>query len=89
MTLVVFLVYTFFENHFLNPIVMSRTIKVNPLLVFIAVLIGANIGSWVGGLFGGFVCVLLAIPVRGRSRSLSGDLARNCAYRYGSTGSAY
>ncbi len=64
-TLVVFLVYTFFENHFLNPIVMSRTVKVNPLLVFIAVLIGADIGSWVGGLFGGFVCVLLAIPVAG------------------------
>ena len=64
-TLVVFLVYTFFENHFLNPIVMSRTVKVNSLLVFIAVLIGADIGSWVGGLFGGFVCVLLAIPVAG------------------------
>jgi predicted PurR-regulated permease PerM len=64
-TLVVFLLYTFFENHILNPIVMSRTVKVNPLLVFIAVLIGADIGSWVGGLFGGFVCVLLAIPVAG------------------------
>jgi predicted PurR-regulated permease PerM len=64
-TLVVFLLYTFFENHFLNPIVMSRTVKVNPLLVFIAVLIGADIGSWIGGLFGGFVCVLLAIPVAG------------------------
>jgi predicted PurR-regulated permease PerM len=64
-TAVVFLLYTFFENHFLNPIVMSRTVKVNPLLVFVAVLIGADIGSWVGGLFGGFVCVLLAIPVAG------------------------
>ena len=62
-TAVVFLLYTFFENHFLNPVVMSRTVKVNPLLVFIAVLIGADVGSWVGGLFGGFVCVLLAIPV--------------------------
>ena len=64
-TLVVFLIYTQVENHILNPIVMSRTVKVNPLLVFIAVLIGADIGSWVGGLFGGFVCVLLAIPVAG------------------------
>ncbi len=62
-TAVVFLLYTFVENHFLNPVVMSRTVKVNPLLVFVAVLIGADIGSWVGGLFGGFVCVLLAIPV--------------------------
>ncbi|MGO9856465.1 MAG: AI-2E family transporter [Acidimicrobiales bacterium] len=62
-TAVVFLLYTFVENHFLNPVVMSRTVKVNPLLVFVAVLIGADVGSWVGGLFGGFVCVLLAIPV--------------------------
>ncbi len=62
-TAVVFLLYTFFENHILNPVVMSRTVKVNPLLVFVAVLIGADVGSWVGGLFGGFVCVLLAIPV--------------------------
>ena len=45
-TLVVFLLYAFFENHILNPIVMSRTVKVNPLLVFIAVLIGSDIGSW-------------------------------------------
>lgn len=62
-TAVVFLLYTFFENHILNPVVMSRTVKVNPLLVFVAVLIGADIGNWVGGIFGGFVCILLAIPI--------------------------
>ena len=61
-TLVVFLAYTFLENHVLNPVVMSRTVKINPLLVFIAVLVGADIGNWVGGLFGGFVAVLLAVP---------------------------
>ena len=61
-TAIVFLLYTFFENHFLNPVVMSRTTRVNPLLVMVAVLVGADIGSWVGGLFGGFVAVLLAIP---------------------------
>jgi len=62
-TLVVFLVYTQFENHVLNPIVMSRTVKINPLLVFAAVLIGADLGSWVAGLAGGFVAVLLAVPM--------------------------
>ena len=62
-TLVVFLAYTFLENHFLNPVVMARTVKINPLLVFIAVLLGADIGNWVGGLFGGFVAVLLAVPI--------------------------
>ena len=62
-TAVVFLVYTQVENHVLNPIVMSRTVKINPLLVFVSVLVGAEIGSWVAGLFGGFVAVLLAVPI--------------------------
>jgi len=34
---------------------MSRTVKINPLLVFVAVLIGADLGAWVAGLAGGFV----------------------------------
>jgi predicted PurR-regulated permease PerM len=62
-TAVVFLAYTFVENHLLNPVVMSRTVRINPLVVFLAVLVGADVGSWVGGLFGGFVAVLLAVPV--------------------------
>lgn len=63
--LVVFLIYTQVENHVLNPIVMSRTVKVNPLLVLIAILVGASLGDLVGGFFGGFVGTLLAIPVAG------------------------
>ena len=61
-TLVAFLVYTQVENHLLNPLVMSRTVRLNPLAVFVAVLVGAEVGAWVGGLFGGFIGVLLAIP---------------------------
>jgi predicted PurR-regulated permease PerM len=64
-TLIVFLVYTQIENHLLNPIVMSRTVRVNPLLVLLSVLIGASIGSWIGGIFGAFVAALLAIPSAG------------------------
>ena len=64
-TLVVFLVYTQVENHVLNPVVMSRTVKISPLLVLVAVLVGASLGSLVGGIFGGFVAALLAIPVAG------------------------
>jgi len=64
-TLVVFLVYTQVENHVLNPVVMSRTVKISPLLVLVAVLVGASLGSQVGGIFGGFVAALLAIPVAG------------------------
>jgi len=42
---------------------MSRTVKLNPLTVFIAILVGAEVGSWVDGIFGGFVGVLLAVPI--------------------------
>jgi predicted PurR-regulated permease PerM len=64
-TLIVFLVYTQFENHVLNPIVMSKTVRISPLLVLISVLVGASVGSWIGGLFGGFVAALLSIPAAG------------------------
>jgi len=62
---IVFLAYTQIENHVLNPIVMSRTVRINPLLVLIAILVGANLGDLVGGFFGGFVGTLLAIPIAG------------------------
>lgn len=64
-TLVVFMIYTQIENHILNPIIMSKTVRISPLLVLVAVLVGASVGSWVGGLFGGFVAALLAIPLAG------------------------
>ena len=48
-----------------DPVVMSKTVRINPLLVFIAVLVGASIGSLIGGIFGGFVAALLAIPTAG------------------------
>jgi predicted PurR-regulated permease PerM len=64
-TLVVFLIYTQVENHVLNPVIMSKTVRVNPLLVLMAVLVGAELGNLVGGLFGAFVAALLAIPAAG------------------------
>ncbi len=64
-TLVVFLAYTQIEDHVLNPIIMSKTVKINPLLVLVSILVGASLGSWVGGFFGGFVAALLAIPAAG------------------------
>src|SRR5260370_13525034 len=50
-TLIVFLVYTQFENHVLNPIVMGPTVRVNPLLVLASGLSGASTGSWDGSAF--------------------------------------
>jgi predicted PurR-regulated permease PerM len=73
-TLVVFVVYTQIENHILNPIVMSRTVRVNPLLVLLSILVGAEIGSWIGGIFGAFVAALLAIPAAGAIQVLVREL---------------
>ena len=61
-TAAAFIAYQQLENHVLNPVVMSRTVNVNPLLVLVSVLIGSSIGAWLGGLFGAFVAALLSIP---------------------------
>jgi predicted PurR-regulated permease PerM len=73
-TAAVFLIYTQIENHVLNPVVMSRTVRVNPLLVLLAILIGASIGSWIGGVFGAFVAALIAIPSAGAFQVLVSEL---------------
>jgi predicted PurR-regulated permease PerM len=78
-TLVVFLVYTQIENHILNPIVMSRTVRVNPLLVLLSILVGASVGAWVGGIFGAFVAALLAIPSAGAIQVLVSEAWRASA----------
>jgi predicted PurR-regulated permease PerM len=78
-TLVVFLVYTQVENHILNPVVMSRTVRVNPLLVLVSILVGASLGSWIGGIFGAFVAALLAIPAAGAIQVMVREIWQNTA----------
>jgi predicted PurR-regulated permease PerM len=75
-TAVVFIAYTQIENHILNPVVMSKTVKISPLLVLLAVLVAASLGSLVGGLFGGFVAALLAIPAAGALQVLVREIWR-------------
>jgi predicted PurR-regulated permease PerM len=75
-TAVVFLIYTQIENHILNPVIMSRTVRISPLLVLMAVLIGASLGSLIDGLFGGFVAALLSIPAAGALQVLVRELWR-------------
>ena len=78
-TLVVFLAYTQIENHVLNPVVMSKTVQINPLLVLVSILVAASIGSWIGGVFGGFVAALLAIPAAGAGQVIVSELWRASA----------
>ena len=49
---VVFIVYQQIENHVLNPLVMSKAVKLNPLWVLVAVLVGAHLFGFIGALIG-------------------------------------
>jgi predicted PurR-regulated permease PerM len=51
------LTYQQVENHFIQPVVYSRTVQLSPLAIIIAVLIGAELAGVVGA--------LAAIPVAG------------------------
>jgi predicted PurR-regulated permease PerM len=73
-TAAAFIAYQQIENHLLNPVVMSRTVKINPLLVLLSVLIGTSIGDWVGGFFGSFVAALLSIPAAGALQVIAREL---------------
>jgi predicted PurR-regulated permease PerM len=54
---VFFIVYQQLENHFLQPVIYGRTVQLSPLVVLIAVLIGAALAGILGA--------LAAIPVAG------------------------
>jgi predicted PurR-regulated permease PerM len=64
--LIMFIVYQQIENHALQPVVMSRTVRLNPLLVLLAVLVGVELT--------GFVGALLAIPAAGVLQVVVRDL---------------
>ena len=64
-TFVVFIGFQLVENHFLYPVVMSRTVRMNPLWVLLSVLVGANLGGVFGSSLGALTGALVAIPVGG------------------------
>ncbi|WP_031168342.1 AI-2E family transporter [Streptomyces durhamensis] len=64
--IVFFIVYQQAENHLLQPLILSRTVKLNPLTVLLAILIAAEVAGILGA--------LLAIPVTGVIQVVLGDL---------------
>jgi predicted PurR-regulated permease PerM len=70
----VFLIYQQLENHILNPVVMSRTVRLNPLWVLLAILVGVEMGGIVGSTFGGLVGALLAVPAASAIQVIARDL---------------
>jgi predicted PurR-regulated permease PerM len=63
--LIVFVGFQFVENHLLYPVVMSRSVRMNPLWVLLSILIGANLGGVFGSALGALAGALIAIPVGG------------------------
>jgi predicted PurR-regulated permease PerM len=66
---VMYIVYQQVENHVLQPVVMSRTVNLNPLGVLLSVLVGVELA--------GFVGALLAIPAAGVIQVIVRDLWDN------------
>jgi len=64
----------------LNPVVMSRTVNINPLLVLLAILVGTSVGDWLGGFFGSFVAALISIPVAGALQVVARELWQASAW---------
>ncbi len=55
--IIFFVVYQQLENHLLQPVIFSRTVRLNPLAVLVAVLLATELAGILGA--------LLAIPVAG------------------------
>ena len=64
--IVFFVLYQQLENHLLQPLIFSRTVKVNPLTVLIAILIAVELAGILGA--------LLAIPVAGIIQIIARDI---------------
>jgi predicted PurR-regulated permease PerM len=71
---VVFVGFQLIENHFLYPVVMSKTVRMNPLLVLLSVLVGANLGGAFGSALGALAGALVAIPVGGAIQVISAEV---------------
>jgi predicted PurR-regulated permease PerM len=61
-----FVVYQQLENHLLQPVIFSRTVKLNPLTVLIAILIAVELAGVLGA--------LLAIPIAGIAQVIVRDV---------------
>jgi predicted PurR-regulated permease PerM len=72
--LIVFVGFQLVENHFLYPVIMSRSVRMNPLWVLLSVLIGANLGGAFGSTLGALAGAVVAIPVGGAIQVIFSEL---------------
>lgn len=64
-SLAVFLIYQQIENHLLQPFIQRKTLRMNPLLIALAMLVGTA--------FAGILGALLALPVAGAVQVIAQD----------------
>jgi predicted PurR-regulated permease PerM len=64
--LVFFVTYQQVENHLLQPLILSRTVQLNPLTVLVSILIAIELAGILGA--------LLAIPVAGIGQVVARDI---------------
>ncbi|SCL27880.1 Predicted PurR-regulated permease PerM [Micromonospora pallida] len=76
-TLVFFVLYQQVENHLLQPVIMGRAVRLNPLTVLVSVLLAAELAGLLGA--------LVAIPAAGILQILlrEADLPRRLFHRPG------
>jgi predicted PurR-regulated permease PerM len=65
--LIFFLIYQQIENHIMQPLIYGKTVKISPLTVLVAILLGATIGGILGA--------LVAIPIAASIQILVKDYA--------------
>lgn len=63
---VFFVLYQQLENHVLQPVILSRTVKLNPLTVLLAILLAVELAGILGA--------LLAIPAAGIIQTIARDV---------------
>jgi predicted PurR-regulated permease PerM len=74
----VYLAYQQVENHVLQPIVQTRTLKMNPLLIVLALIIGTGLAGVLGA--------ILALPIAGAVQVLLEDVLARRQVRAASHG---
>ena len=67
--IIFFVVYQQLENHLLQPLILSRTVDLNPLTVLVAILVAVELAGILGA--------LLAIPLAGMGQVVLRDLWDN------------
>jgi predicted PurR-regulated permease PerM len=77
--IIFFVLYQQFENHVLQPAVYGKTIKLNPFLVLLAILVGVELAGFLGALLALPLAGIIQIVVLDVLDERGGDLGRSTA----------